>query len=282
MSELSWRLGLGEKSRAVIVTADDLGLCHAANQGVAEALAAGAATSASLLVPAPWSREAAARHRGEDVGVLLAITSEHELLRFGPVTHAPSLLGGDGGFAASVDDALDHADLDEVRRECRAQLERAILLGFQVTHLATKHGSLVTRPEFFDVVLGLAEEYRLPLRLLSDGPASLLGFPARPLAQAEGIITPDHVIDTAPTGLRARLPEILENLDEGVTEIVVHPAADTAELRAFAPDAEQRVDDLRLLTREAALRSMLRSAGATLIGWRPLLELARRDPEAML
>ena len=71
MSELTWRLGLGESAVAVIVTADELGLCHSANEGVREALGTGAATSASLLVPAPWAREATARYRGEDVGVLL-------------------------------------------------------------------------------------------------------------------------------------------------------------------------------------------------------------------
>jgi hypothetical protein len=282
MSELTWRLGHGESARLVIITADDLGLCHSSNAGVDEAMTRGIATSASLLVPGPWAREAAARYRGQDVGVSLAITAEHELLRYGPVTHAPSLLGGDGGFAGSVDDALDHADLDEVRRECRAQLERAILLGFDVTHLASHASALVTRPEFFDIVLELAEEYRLPLRLLSGPQSSSLGFPARTLAREAGVIVPDRVVDTTATGLRTGLADAIEQVEDGVTEIVVHPAADTAELRAFAADAESRADDLRLLTREASIKAMLRERGATLIGWKPLHELARRAPTSML
>ena len=282
MSELTWRLGMGEQARAVIITADDLGLCHAANTGVEEAMNAGLASSASLLVPAPWAREAAARYRGGDVGVSLAITAAHELLRFGAITHAPSLHGGDGGFAAEVSDALDHADIDEVRRESRAQLERAILLGFDVSHLASSHSALVTRPEFFDVILELAEEYRLPLRLLSGQAAKGLGFPARALAHDAGVIVPDQVIETSPGGLRDRLASILTDLDDGVTEIVVHPASDTDELRAFAIDADERVDDLRLLTREASVRAMLRELDAAIIGWRPLHELARRSPAAML
>ena len=110
MSELTSRLGLGDSAKAVIITADGLGLCHAANRGVEEALESGLTSSASLLVPGPWAREAAARHRGGDVGVTLAITAEHELLRYGPITQAPSLHGGGGGFAGSVEDALDHAD----------------------------------------------------------------------------------------------------------------------------------------------------------------------------
>jgi len=282
MSELTWRLGLGETAKAVIVTADDLGLCHAANVGVLEALHAGAASSATLLVPAPWSREAVARYRGEDVGVLLSITAEHELLRFGPITHAPSLLGGDGGFAGEAADALDHADLDEVRRECRAQLERAILLGLNVTHLAAHRGALVARPEFFDVVLELAEEYRLPLRLPSGPVERSLGFPSRQLAGQAGVIIPDQVIDTTGVGLRPLVAGLAGLLGDGVTEIVVRPAVDTDELRAFAHDAAQRADDLHLLTREPGLRASLRDAEAMLIGWRPLVDLARRSPSAML
>ena len=276
MSELTSLLGLGESARLVIMTADDLGLCHAANTGVAEAMDRGLVTSASILMPAPWSKEAAVTYRGGDVGVSLAITAEHELLRFGPITHAPSLLGGDGGFASSVTDALDHADLDEVRRECRAQLERAILMGFDVTHLASHHSALVTRPEFFDIVLELAVEYQLPLRLVSGPLASNLGFPARDLAREAGVVVPDRFIDTAGVGLRHGLERVLEDLGDGVTEIVVHPASDTEELRAFAADADHRIDDLRLLTREASIKALLRDQGATLIGWRPLRELARR------
>jgi len=48
---------------------------------------------------------------------------------------------------------LDHADLDEVRREARAQIERAILWGFDVSHLDTAHSTMLLRPEFFDVYL---------------------------------------------------------------------------------------------------------------------------------
>ena len=280
MSELTSRLGLGDSAKAVIITADGLGLCHAANRGVEEALESGLTSSASLLVPGPWAREAAARHRGGDVGVTLAITAEHELLHYGPVTQAPSLHGGGGGFAGSVEDALDHADLDEVRRECRAQLERAILMGFDVTHIASHQSALVTRPEFFDIILELAEEYHRPLRLLSGPSAEGLGFPARGLAAEAGIVVPDAVIDTTSVGLRAAMPEILAGLTDGVTEIVTHPATDTDELRAFADDADLRVDDLRILTREAALPSALRSAGATVIGWRPLIELAGRSTGA--
>ncbi len=94
----------------------------------------------------------------------LTLNAEHDLYRWGPITHAPSLLDGDGGFPRTAADLWDHADLDEVCRECRAQLERAIYWGFDVSHLDAHLDAVQLKPEFFDVFLELAEEFRLPLR----------------------------------------------------------------------------------------------------------------------
>ena len=145
--------------------ADDLGVSYATNSAVYDALRHGVATSAGLVVPGPWAREAAASYRGEDVGAHLTLNAEYDLYRWGPVTHAPSLLDGDGGFPRTLVDLWDHADMDEVRKECRAQIERAIYWGFDVSHLSAHLGALELRPEFFDVALDLAVDFRLPLRL---------------------------------------------------------------------------------------------------------------------
>ena len=202
MATLAERLGYRPDDRILIISCDDLGACHASNVGVYDALREGVATSASLMVPAPWAREAAAQYRGEDIGVHLTLNAEHELYRWGPVTHAPSLLDGDGGFPRRVDDLWEHADLDEVRRECRVQIERAILWGFDVTHLASHLGSMQLRPEFFDIYLELAVEFALPIRLPSADTEASTGFPFRRLAAEEGVLFPDHFTPAHQAGSR--------------------------------------------------------------------------------
>ncbi len=62
--------------------------------------AEGVATSAGLQMPCPWARGAAVDYRGEDIGVSLTVNAEHDNYRWRPVTQAPSLLGGNGGFPA--------------------------------------------------------------------------------------------------------------------------------------------------------------------------------------
>jgi len=274
VTSLAERLGYRADDRLLIITADDLGLCHSANVGVFEALRSGLATSASLMVPGPWAREAAARYRGEDVGVHLTVNAEHELYRWGPITHAPSLLGGDGGFPRTMDDVWDHADLDEVRRECRSQIERAILWGFDVSHLDAHLDTLLLRPEFFDVYLDMAVEFRLPLRMLGPEMEHYLGFPARQRAAEEGVVFTDHLLRLPAVGSRATLEAQLESLAPGVTEVLVHPAVDSPELRSLAADWSDRVDDLALCT-GGWLRKAVEGAGISLIGFGPLRQLAR-------
>jgi len=270
MSELSRRLGFADDDRVVIVNCDDLGMTHSANEGIYDSLRSGWATSASLMVPCPWARAAAASYRGEDIGVHLTLNAEYDLYRWGPITYGPSLLGGDGGFPATVTDVWDHADLDEVRRECRAQIERAVLWGFDVTHLDSHMGTMQLRPEFFDIYLDLAVDFGLPLRMAGASAQRLIGFPYRDLAAVEGVLFPDSFVHVGGVGSRTAIEKAVIDLRPGVTELYVHPALDSAELRATGTDWAARVDDHALVTAGPGVRVMLERAGAHLIGWRPL------------
>jgi len=275
MTALLERLGFATDARVMLLSGNQLGFCHAVNVGIFEMLHRGMPASASLMVPAPWARESAARYRGDDIGVHLTINAEHDLYRWGPLTLSPSLLDGDGGFPRTVDDIWDHADLEEVRRECRAQIVRAVLWGFDVTHLDTHLDALLLRPEFFDVYLELAVEFALPLRLAdADGEANA-GFPFRSLANAEGVVFPDAhrtlPADAGPDQLRY----FLDALPTGVTAVAVCPAVDTPELRAATTDWSARVHHLRSVVGPPTIAEAAAQAGVTMIGYRALRRLMR-------
>ncbi|MET1002578.1 MAG: polysaccharide deacetylase family protein, partial [Acidimicrobiia bacterium] len=230
MTELVERLGYPADAKLLIINCDDLGSTRSANVAVYEALRRGVATSATLMVPCPWARDAAAMYRGEDVGVHLTLNAEWETYRWGPTTHSPSLLDGDGGFPRTVQDAWEHADLDEVRKECRTQIERAIYWGFDVSHIDSHMGTMQLRADFFDVYLELAVEFNLPLRMAGASSERAIGFPFRRLAAEEGIVFTDNFVWT-PVGSRRMLERVLFDLRPGVTEVLAHPAIDSDELR---------------------------------------------------
>lgn len=275
MSELSERLGYGPEDRLLIVNCDDLGLSYSANQGVYGSLRDGAGTSASLMVPCPWAREAASRYDGDDVGVHLTLNAEHELYRWGPLTNAPSLLDGDGGFPRTLPDLWEHADLDEVRRECLVQIERAQVWGFDVTHLDTHMGAMQLRPELFGIYLELAVEFQLPLRLTGPETQRLAGFPFRELADAEGVLSTDFFVYGFGVRSCDMIAEALPTLPAGVTEVYLHPSVESEELRVFAPDAQWRIDDYEYLAAGGELLRQAETLGIKLIGWREVRDLMR-------
>ena len=275
-SDLAERLGYDPDDKIVIVRVVGLGIAQSANVGVYESMREGVATAGSLHVPCPWARHAASNYRGEDLGVSLTLIAEHPLYRWGPITYAPSLLDGNGGFPSTLEDLWDHADLDEVRRECRAQIERAVYWGFDVMHLDSHLDALALRPEFFDVLLDLALEFRLPIRLPAAALEARAGFPFRSLAAEEGVLVVDHVIDLALNLGTYQAPPDIARLEPGVTEIRLAPAVDTPELRALHERWPRQVEHLRLLEAGGSLDSLLAGEGAHRIGYRDIRNLMRQ------
>ncbi len=276
MAALAERLGYDEHAKLIIISCDDLGSCHSANVGVYGALREGVATCASIMVPAPWARDAALRYRNsDDIGVHLTLNCEYEAYRFGPITHAPSLLSGEAGFPRHIADLWEHADTEEVLRECRAQIERALAWDIDVTHLTPHLTAITLRPEFFDIYLELAVEFSLPIRLPSTITADQAGFPFRNLAAEEGVVFPDHFNHDWRAGSRDRVYEEVRTLQPGITEVHVQPAIDTLEVRALTDAAAGWIDDYELVTNDAHLQQLLADSGAVLIGYRQLRDAMR-------
>jgi len=275
MTALNGLLGYEPTDRLVILVCDGLGSSNAANLGIANAMTNGLATTAMLSIPCPWARGAAAQHRGEDIGVSLTCLAEYDNYRWGPITSAPSLLDGDGGFPRTAEDLGEHADHEELLRECRAQIERAIGWGFDISSIGSHLDALCTRPELFDVLLEMAVEHAVPLSL--PDPSVDLGYPARQLAAAEGILTPDFVV-RAQHGKESRpaLESALRNLRPGVTELHVRPASDTPEIRAITTNWTASVSDEHLVTADWGFRSTFGRSGAKLIGFKELRTAQRK------
>jgi len=114
------------------IRCDDVGMCHAVNQGVRKLLATGIPFSTSVMIACPWSKEAAEILLDQpqvSVGVHLTLNSEWQHYKWGPVlgpSQVPSLVDENGYFhTTAADFAAADVDLGEVEQELRAQIERA-------------------------------------------------------------------------------------------------------------------------------------------------------------
>ena len=244
MTESLERLGV-TTSRAVLISASDAGLTYGVNEGIRRARLNGLVGDASLLVVAPFAREAV--HRlGAELGIQLALSAEHELLEMRPVTYSPSLLGGRGGFPLDASDAAEHADPDEVYREFVAQIERAKTLGVAPTFLASHDDVVARHLALFDVFLDVAEEFALPIRHGYNFGSSALD--ATSIARRRGHFVVDHTANWTPG---VPLLDLLAALPRGISEVIVHPAVDSPDVAAVLGDSAVRIaalDELVALT----------------------------------
>jgi len=269
------RLGYASDARLVVLNCDDLGSSHSANLAALDAVERGVASSATLMVPCPWAKEGALLFQGKDVGVHLTLTAEYPAYRWRSLTGAASLRDADGCFPATVQEVWEKADLEDVRRECRAQIDQALAWGVDVTHLDSHMGALQTEPRYYELYLELAAQYQLPLRMAGKRAEGALGFPIRTPADERGILYPDDFFfrwkDSTAELLRRRLPQ----LGPGVAEFIFHPVLDGRELRAYDLDAAQvRVDDHACAVAPET-RALLVAEHVQTISFRPLRDLQR-------
>ncbi|MBQ5823602.1 MAG: ChbG/HpnK family deacetylase, partial [Clostridia bacterium] len=126
--------------RYLIINADDFGMCRSANFAVFDLLKSGGITSSTIMAPCGWAPEAvkfAKEHPEFAIGVHLTTTSEWDNYRWGPVGVGAnaSMRDSEGYFYHECDDFEKHADLDEVKNEVVAQIEKLKALGLSPSHL---------------------------------------------------------------------------------------------------------------------------------------------------
>ena len=154
----------------MVVHVDDVGMCHGANQAYLELSASGFVTSGSVMVPCPWFlevAEAAATDARLDLGVHLTLTAEKTHYKWRPISDVGAdsgLVDGNGFFWPDVSSLRSNCAPEAAAVEMRAQLDRALAAGIDVTHLDAHVGATIA-PEFVESYVRLGEDYGLPILL---------------------------------------------------------------------------------------------------------------------
>ena len=163
------RLGWPKGARVLILHVDDAGMSHESNQGVEGAIAKGVATSTSVMMPCAWVpdfKHFLDTNPGIDAGLHLTLTSEWRNYRWGPLAGkaaVPGLVDKEGALWPSVEAVYMNATADEVDKEIRAQLDRALSMGFKPTHLDSHMGTLFAKDAFMEKYLKLGMEKQIPV-----------------------------------------------------------------------------------------------------------------------
>jgi predicted glycoside hydrolase/deacetylase ChbG (UPF0249 family) len=252
----------------VLIRCDDVGMSHSVNQAMTEVIAAGIPVSVSVMFVCPWYREAVTilkQNPEVSVGIHLTLNAEWKNYRWGPITGASrvsSLVDDEGHFFPSR--ALLMANqprVKHVRRELRAQIERALGTGLRIDYVDYHMGAAVSTPEFRAVVEELAAEYGLGISRYF-GELDARSIYAVPYEQK---------VDS--------LAAFVEKLDSGVVNLqVFHIGSDTPELAAMedlnahglVEMSKHRQAELGALI-SPAYREALAARGIRLITYRDLI-----------
>jgi predicted glycoside hydrolase/deacetylase ChbG (UPF0249 family) len=279
------RLGYPRDSKLLILHADDLGFAHSADAASFDALDKGAVSSASIMIPTPWVTEVAAyakAHPNADLGLHLTLTSEWETYRWGSVAprdKVSSLLDSDGTFPNEDSIVTARAKPEEIERELRAQIERALALGIHPTHVDSHMGALFNTPGLIASYIKVAHEYHLPFLALKTGP---FGGPGMSVTAPD--IPLDAVIVASEEVPRDKWKEFylnaIANLKPGITEIIVHLGHDDSELQAVTVNHEPygsawRQRDYEVVN-SAEFKKALQDNHVIVIKWRDLQKLVQQ------
>jgi predicted glycoside hydrolase/deacetylase ChbG (UPF0249 family) len=277
------RLGLPRDAKLLIIHADDLAVAHSVNVASFDALNSGAVSSASIMVPTPWLTEVAAyakSHPSADLGLHLTVTAEWETYRWGsiaPSDKVRSLLDSAGVFPNSEQKVGAKATAADVERELRAQVDRAIAVGIQPTHLDTHMGALFARPDITVAYARVAHDYKLPFLAPRGAPGT-----AQPPFTDKDILL-DAIVAADPNVPRAQWKafylKLLADLKPGLTEMIVHLGHDDAELQAVMVDHEPygsawRQRDYEVVT-SPEFKQALADNHITVVTWRQLKALVQ-------
>jgi len=162
-------------AQTIVMRVDDIGSFHSANKATIDCYQNGIAKSTELMIVAPWAPEAIKMvndNPGLDVGLHLVLNSEWENYKWRPLTICPSVCDENGYFLPMMSHndaypglALLEAtpDIKEIEAEFRAQIELAIKLVHNLTHLSGHMGAAGFNDDVTALVSKLAKEYNLPL-----------------------------------------------------------------------------------------------------------------------
>ncbi|MEM7333982.1 MAG: polysaccharide deacetylase family protein, partial [Chloroflexota bacterium] len=254
-------------------------------------------TSAAVMVPCPWFPAAAklirekADHPNLDVGVHLTITSEWDLMRWGPLTHTAvsrTLLDEEGYFCRQSEPVQAKADATAVSAEINAQIETAIKAGIQPTHIDSHMGTLF-HTNFLPLYIQASAQFQLPFLALrrskeqyvemgyDENTAVMLSTASQQLEQQGTTLfdsvqmMPLHEMYDYAARLK-HASHILNNLPAGLHYFIVHPTTDSPEIRTLTASWPARVGDYQLFLDEKWATAISKS-GVKPIGMKPLKDL---------
>ncbi len=237
----------------MIVTGDDFGLSTPVNDAIVKAHEKGILTTTSLMVSAPAAEDAIKRAKSLpdlNVGLHLVLSNGKSTL---PASDLPGLAHADGNFdnnmvRSGLKMFFDAATKKQLENEVRAQFEAFKATGLKLDHV-NAHNHMHLHPTVFDLIINIGKDYGVtairvpnepPLESITKGSKDKILRQLRYLffkpfvsrmkkqCEANNIKFNDTVYGFNDSGHMNidTLIRIIPHIEDGITEIYMHPATE--------------------------------------------------------
>lgn len=260
-----------QKPIRLIVRGDDMGYTHSGNGALIKCYKEGIETSIEVIVPSPWFPEAVKllqQNPTVDVGIHLALTSEWENVKWGPLTDSPSLKDSNGYFFPMVypnknypgkSIQENHWNIKDIEKEFRAQIVLALKNIARISHISSHMNCTNITDEVKALTKKLAQEYHIDIDL-EDYKVTSVNYDGPSKTSAEKIQS---------------FLKMLNKMEPGNTYFFLdHPGFDNEELQAvyhigYEGVAADRQGVTDVFTNEK-VKALIKEKGILLISYKDL------------
>jgi len=298
------RLGFPKNARVIILHMDDAGMSLSSNRGIEKVFENGVANSTSVMMPCTWVPQIVRyieSHPATDAGLHLTLNAEWKDYRWVPLAGAaavPGLTDSTGCLWRDVMDVVKHASAEEVDQEIRAQLNRALKIGFHPTHLDSHMGTLFASPSFLQKYISLGIEKQIPI-MFPGGHDSYIGKEMSLSTEQihyfqnmgktiwnAGLPLLDDLMNSSydwdpPSDVKddgsltkwrvALYEKAMLQLKPGVTMVIMHCTDPSSIFTEITDSGEKRKADM-LAMLDPGFKKFLKDNGFILTTWRELME----------
>ena len=263
--------------KQIIINSDDFGRHELINLAVDKAFNEGFLKSATIMAGGKAfddAVEVAKKNPALGVGIHFTLANGFPVL---PPEKIPTLVTDDGIFYENYVVFLKKylqgkVSRDEIRLELSAQLEKVQNAGINLTHFDS-HQHLHHIPGIIEIALDLAKSAKIPAMRVSNtkifdgelesigqfvgrvGLGSLAKY-AEHKAHKKNFKTPEHFsgIVAGESVSEKFLENLIENLEEGTTEVMLHPGTDNKILCDYCEWEHDFEEELNAVTSPKILK----------------------------
>jgi predicted glycoside hydrolase/deacetylase ChbG (UPF0249 family) len=234
-----------ETKTYLVIRCDDMGMNHSVNIAAERLFESGIPVSVSVMFTCPWYQEAVEilkKYPDISVGVHTTLNAEWKNYRWGPILGkeaVPGLVDSLGFFFPSRAKLFaNNPTKNEIEKELRAQIERALNSGIKIDYIDHHMSAAVETMELREMFEGLASEYNLGISTYFGENYSSITYGAELQNKTDSLII--H----------------LDKLKPGFNLQVLHIGLNTSEMRALKDMNEFGLPNMSL-HRQAELNSLL-------------------------